>query len=215
MNNMEIYDATRKVPKEAIKLIEAGRLKGMSDINPMWRIKTLTEQFGACGDGWKYEIASQHMEHGAEGQIASFVNIMLYYKLADDTWSQPIPGTGGSMFVSKERNGLYTDDECFKKALTDALSVACKALGIGADIYFSKDTTKYTSKENDKMGFVDKIEAKLVIDAATKKFGSVDKARDNIKPILTKYNAYDVMHIKKVNLKNILKELEGEELNNE
>ena len=29
----------------------------------------------------------------------------------------------------------------YKMALTDALSVACKALGIGADVYFEKDSS--------------------------------------------------------------------------
>lgn len=48
------------------------------------------------------------------------------------------------MFVAKERNGLYTSDECFKMALTDAISVAAKALGIGADVYWQADATKYT-----------------------------------------------------------------------
>lgn len=49
------------------------------------------------------------------------------------------------MFVSLEKNGLHTSDECFKMALTDAISVACKALGIGADIYWERDTDKYTT----------------------------------------------------------------------
>lgn len=30
-------------------------------------------------------------------------------------------------------------------ALTDAISVACKALGIGADVYWDKDSTKYNN----------------------------------------------------------------------
>ena len=42
MNNMKFYDYGRSVPEVAMKPINAGRLKGMSDINPMWRIKTLT-----------------------------------------------------------------------------------------------------------------------------------------------------------------------------
>jgi uncharacterized protein with PIN domain len=67
----------------------------------------------------------------------------LYIKI-DDKWSEAIPGTGGSSFVTKEKNGLYMSDECFKMALTDAISVACKALGIGADVYWDKDKTKYT-----------------------------------------------------------------------
>ena len=36
------------------------------------------------------------------------------------------------------------NDEAFKMAETDALSVACKKLGIGADIYWAGDNTKYT-----------------------------------------------------------------------
>ncbi len=55
----------------------------------------------------------------------------------------PIQGTGGSMFVELQRNGAYVSDECFKMAITDAISVACKQLGIGADVYWEKDQTKY------------------------------------------------------------------------
>jgi hypothetical protein len=32
-------------------------------------------------------------------------------------------------------------------ALTDALSVACKALGFAADVYFEKDRTKYDTQD--------------------------------------------------------------------
>ena len=50
-------------------------------------------------------------------------------------WSAPIPGEGSNFIVSKESTGLRANDEGWKMAVTDALSVACKALGIGADIY--------------------------------------------------------------------------------
>lgn len=142
MDNLKLYEKVRKVPDEAKKTIGAGRLKGMTDINPMWRIKTLTEQFGVCGFGWKYEITDKRLSDGANGEISAFIDINLYIKL-DGEWSEAIPGTGGSSFVASERNGLHTSDECFKMALTDALSVACKALGFGADVYFSKDVSKY------------------------------------------------------------------------
>ena len=61
------------------------------------------------------------------------------------TWSQGIYGTGGSKLVTNEKSGPYVSDEAFKMAQTDALSVACKNLGIGADVYFEKDRTKYTA----------------------------------------------------------------------
>ena len=138
---MELYEKFRAVPDTAKREIGAGRLKGKTDINPMWRIKVLTETFGPCGIGWKYKIIREWLENGANGEISAFMDIELYYKL-DGEWSEAVPGTGGSAFVAKEKNGLYTSDECYKMALTDAISVACKALGIGADVYWGADKTK-------------------------------------------------------------------------
>ena len=145
--NMRIYNQVRAVPQEAKREITAGRLKGKTDINPMWRIKALTEQFGICGIGWKYVITDKRLEAGADGEMSAFVDIDLFIKVGGE-WSEAVPGTGGSAFVAKERNGLYTSDECFKMALTDAISVACKALSFGADVYWQADTTKYTPREN-------------------------------------------------------------------
>jgi len=145
MDNLKYYNLGRQVPQEAKKSIGGGRLKGMTDINPMWRIKKLTEMFGVCGIGWKYEIEKEWIEKNGDEQ-AAFIKISLYIK-DDDKWSEAIPGVGGSMFVTKEKAGLYTSDECFKMALTDALSVSCKALGIAADVYFDKDKSKYDVSE--------------------------------------------------------------------
>lgn len=142
MDNLGIYNALRKPPKEALSPIREGRMKGMSNIEPMWRIKALTEQFGPCGIGWKYEITRQWLDQGADGCIKAFCNILFYFKY-NDQWSEGIPGTGGSSFVAKERNGLYTSDECYKMALTDAISVACKALGMAADVYWGNEPNKY------------------------------------------------------------------------
>lgn len=140
--NMELYIQLQKTPPEAQKRIAAGRLKGMTDINPMWRIKRLTEVFGPCGIGWWYEITDKRIEEGANGEKKAFVDINLFYKWNGEI-SQPIQGTGGSSFVSAETKGLYTSDECFKMALTDAIGISCKAIGMSADIYFQKDQSKY------------------------------------------------------------------------
>lgn len=149
MDNLELYEKIREVPESAKKLITGGRLNGMTDINPMWRIKVLTEQFGICGIGWKPVIKRTWLDVGANGEISANVEIDLFVK-QNDKWSEAIPGIGGSKFISKESAGLYTDDECYKKAYTDALSVACKALGMGADVYFKKDTsTKYDTGKRD------------------------------------------------------------------
>lgn len=146
-NYLDIYNKVREVPDTAKKPINGGRLKGMTDINPMWRIKTLTEQFGPIGFGWYYEILDERIEEGANQEKVAFVRINLYVRYGNE-WSKPIQGTGGSSFVAKESKGMYTSDECFKMALTDAISVACKSLGIGADVYFEKDRSKYDTEQN-------------------------------------------------------------------
>lgn len=145
MGNLDLYNKLKVVPQEAIKPIQNGRLKGKSDINPMWRIKTMTEHFGVCGIGWKYVITKQWTEtYGTETK--AYCNIDLFVKV-DGQWSDAIQGTGGSSEVTMERNGSYVSDECYKMALTDALSVAMKALGVGADIYFEKGKSMdYSSK---------------------------------------------------------------------
>lgn len=145
MENMSFYDYARKVPEVAIKPIKGGRLSGMSDINPMWRIKTLTEMFGPCGIGWWYEITDKRLEHDPiTKQTAAFVEIKLCYKDPETgAESHGIPGLGGASFVAQERSGPYMSDEAEKMALTDAISVAAKALGVAADVYFAKDRTKY------------------------------------------------------------------------
>lgn len=145
--NLEVYNSFRSVPQEAKKEIAAGRLKGFTDINPMWRIKMLTEKFGVCGFGWYYEVIEQKLENGSDGQKSAFVTIHLFVKIEGE-WSKPIVGLGGSSFITNEKNGAYTSDECFKMAFTDALSIACKSLGMGADVYFAKDRTKYDQENN-------------------------------------------------------------------
>lgn len=143
-STMEIYQQCRSVPDYAKKPISSGRMQGKTDISPMWRIEKLTEMFGPCGIGWWYEITSQRIEEGANGEKKAFVDINLYYRWGGET-SRAIPGIGGNTFIARESKGPYTDDECFKKALSDAISVAAKALGVGADVYMGTEQTKYTA----------------------------------------------------------------------
>ena len=140
MDNLKYYNAGRAVPEEAQKSFNNGKFSG-TDINPMWRIKKLTELFGPAGIGWYYEVISERAEEHGDVTIA-IVDLNLYVKYGGE-WSKPIYGTGGNILLRKGS----TSDEGYKMALTDALSVACKALGIGADIYFAKDKTKYTAEK--------------------------------------------------------------------
>ena len=149
MKNMELYDRVKSVPEDAQRTIGAGRLKGMTDINPMWRIEVLTREFGACGKGWKItDVKFDERPYDEETVISCSLNLV-YFDQAFGDWSAPVFGVGAAKSRIKEKGGIYIDDEAVKKAYTDALSVACKALGIGAEIYrYGKSTgSKYDNKE--------------------------------------------------------------------
>lgn len=142
--NLALYNRVREVPVEAKKDIQAGRLKGKTDINPLWRIQTLTREFGPAGIGWYTETERWTEEHGNERAI--YLHIKLYIKV-DGEWSKPVEGYGGAMILSQEKNGLFFDDDAAKKAYTDAISQACRSLGIGADVYWANDATKYQQEK--------------------------------------------------------------------
>lgn len=120
----------------------------MTDINPQWRYHVLTEVFGSCGTGWKYTIDKLWLEQGGN-ETCAFAMVSLYVKISGSDWSDAIPGIGGSKLVASESSGPHTSDECFKMAVTDALSVACKMLGVAADIYAGLwDGSKYIEKKD-------------------------------------------------------------------
>jgi len=146
MSNMDLWNKVAKPPLSALKTIKGGRLKGMTDINPQWRYEALTEHFGQCGVGWYYTITRRWIEEGDGVERCAFAEIDFYYKVGDD-WSAPVPGIGGASFVTQETNKVHTSDECYKMAVTDALSVAVKMLGFGAEIYAGRyDGSKYREK---------------------------------------------------------------------
>lgn len=136
-----VYDALRTPDKRALKTIQGGRLKGMTDIKPQWRTQIMTEVFGLCGFGWKYDPpVFTYQTIGNETNV--ICNTNLYVKV-DGEWSAAIPGVGGSKVATMEKNGMYVSDEAEKMALTDALSVAMKTIGVAADVYIGYSDSKY------------------------------------------------------------------------
>jgi hypothetical protein len=128
--NLKVFDALSVPPDWAMKRIAGGRLTGKTDINPQWRIKAMTEQFGPVGTGWRWEIIRLWTEPAPAGQVFAFAHIHLFVGDGAAT-----PGIGGSMLVEQEAKGLYANDEAFKMAITDALSTAMKMHGVGSAVY--------------------------------------------------------------------------------
>lgn len=147
-DNMERYNRMSRPPARALKTIPAGRLKGMTDIKPQWRIEVMTENYGECGVGWYHEIVNLWTEKGANEEVTAHAQVNIYIRNGAE-WSKPISGIGGAMLIAKEKGGLYTSDEAYKMAVTDAISVALKYLGVGADIYNGLwDGSKYNTSRD-------------------------------------------------------------------
>lgn len=150
MENLKFYNAGAEVPANAQKRITGGDLNGKTDISPMWRIKKLTEMFGPVGLGWKIAIERLWLEDrlGDEVIANAAITLQVKYNGIDGEWSDPIPGVGGNKALKKDKRGEVCNDEAYKMALTDAISVACKLIGIGANVYWEKDATKYTGRQD-------------------------------------------------------------------
>lgn len=165
MENMEIYEKFRNVPENAVKPFDNGSFKG-TDINTMWRIKCLTEQFGPVGKGW-YIRPEKTWKEDIEDEVYVFMDISLFVKYPGETeWSAPIYGTGGNKLVKyvKSSDRYKGSDEAYKMAATDAFGNACKYLGIGADVYWENDKTKYTpfeNKKNDRVKLIEELKGDL------------------------------------------------------
>lgn len=134
VSNMEIYDAVRSVPASARKEFERNGFRG-TEINGMYRIECLTSLFGPAGLCWRTEVLGKWTETNADGSVSVFMEINLFVKYRGE-WSQGIYGIGGHSLTRMK-------DEAYKCAYTDALGVACKALGIGADVYYDSPDGKY------------------------------------------------------------------------
>lgn len=144
--NLKIWEKYKSVPDSAMKGFDNGKFKG-TDINTMWRIKSLTEQFGICGIGWYFTIKRTWVENTPNGEQFAFAEIELFVKV-NGQWSMPISGNGGNKLTRVKKDGeVSTSDEAFKMAVTDALGVACRNLGFGADVYWANDRTKYTESD--------------------------------------------------------------------
>ena len=140
---IDIYESLARPPKDALREIQAGKLKGKTDINPQWRYKAMTEKFGLVGIGWKYEVQKLWTEAGAGNEKLAFAQVAVFVK-DGDAWSEPIVGIGGSKLVQFEKGAFVSNDEGYKMAVTDAFSTALKMLGVAADIYAGRwDGTKY------------------------------------------------------------------------
>ena len=199
MGNMEIYEKFRNVPENAVKPFDNGSFKG-TDINTMWRIKCLTEQFGSVGKGW-YIRPERTWKEDIGDEAYVFMDISLFVKFPGETeWSAPIYGTGGNKLVKyvKSSDRYKGSDEAYKMAATDAFGNACKYLGIGADVYWENDKTKYTpfeNKKNDRVKLIEELKG--------------DMPAETLREIATKHNCLNLAKATDEDFAAFIKELKA------
>lgn len=157
-DTLAYWTSWQHVAPGMLKKISGGSLNGMTDINPVWRFQALTEAFGPCGFGWKIREA-ERWTCEACGEIAAFVKVELYINIGG-TWSEPIEGVGGSKLVRRDKNGTNLTDEAWKMATTDAVSVACKSLGIAADVYTGRQSYADPDQKADGLDYGTKYESR-------------------------------------------------------
>lgn len=143
MSNLEIWNNVKQTPQCFLRTIKGGPLQGKSDINPQWRLMAMTQAFGMVGHGWTYRIVRTWSENGHDGSVMCFAEVAVKTRLNGE-WGEEFSGIGGSKIIHKYPSRLEVSDEGYKMAVTDALSVAFKAVGVAADIYLGNyDGSKY------------------------------------------------------------------------
>ncbi|NNU70402.1 hypothetical protein G9X67_34695 [Rhizobium sp. WYCCWR 11152] len=131
----------RTDPAHTKKFKRAGGFEGTA-IKPMWSYRMMTEEFGPCGKGWGINQPKFDVVPATEGEILVYCTVSVWY----ETHDQMAFGVGGDKVVGKNKFGLSTDDEAFKKAYTDAVTNALKMIGVGADVHMGMfDDSKYVN----------------------------------------------------------------------
>jgi len=141
-NNTELWDKLGKTdPKHTKSFKRAGGFSGTA-IKPMFSYRRMTEEFGPCGIGWGINAPAFEVVAGPEGEVLVFCTVSIWHENRD----QIVFGVGGDKAVGKNKYGLASDDEAFKKAFTDAITNAMKLIGVGADVHMGMfDDNKYVN----------------------------------------------------------------------
>lgn len=139
--NTKLWDMLgRTDPKHTKAFTRGGGFKGTA-IKPIWSYLRMTEEFGACGTGWGVNPPTFDVQDCGEERLV-FCTASIWYGNRE----QVCFGVGGDKVIGKNKFGLSTDDEAFKKAYTDAITNALKMIGVGADVHMGLfDDSKYVN----------------------------------------------------------------------
>tara|TARA_R100000231_G_scaffold2492_7_gene4502 strand:+ start:6333 stop:6791 length:459 start_codon:yes stop_codon:yes gene_type:complete len=152
MTNKRYWDQLKTTDPRFTKKINKG-FGELTTIDPMYQIMKMTEVFGPCGIGWGWDCKYTY----TDSMVFAEVTIWL------DCKSQNYGPVSSVQSLHKSNGKL--DDECTKKAMTDALTKALSHVGVSADVFLGMhDNSKYVEKvKADIKSNVDKSKVKEVI----------------------------------------------------
>ena len=107
-----------------------GGFKGTA-IEPMWRIKRLTEELGPCGFGWGFEVKDDRIV--GERSPIHVIRIRFWYDWNGQRCE--FDSYGCTPVLVKRRDGMIPNEDFAKMSLTDAIVTASTKLGQCADVY--------------------------------------------------------------------------------
>lgn len=134
--NMKLWSAVSTTDPKNTKKVTLGRT--FTAISPHSQIKAATVQFGPVGADWGWTV--EKVEYPPNDTVA--VLVRLWHGLPDN------------FFEQWGQNGLYTnnakdkdDQDCMKKATTDAVTKCLSYLGFNADVFEGKfDDNRYVEQ---------------------------------------------------------------------
>jgi|APCry4251928276_1046603.scaffolds.fasta_scaffold47831_3 hypothetical protein len=122
-------------------------------INATYQAQKATETFGPCGIGWGIDILEERYQDGApliqDGtvvgkEVIHVLRVKLWYVYQGKRGE--VIHFGQTPFVSRNKNGFFTDEEAPKKSMTDAMSKCLSLIGFSADVHLGLyDDNKYVA----------------------------------------------------------------------
>jgi hypothetical protein len=139
----DLWDRLGKTdPKHTKGFKRAGGFSGTA-IKPIYSYRRMTEEYGPCGIGWGVGQPTFQTVEAPEGEVLVYCTVSIWHGTRENI----VFGVGGDKAVGKNKYGIVTDDEAFKKAFTDAVTNALKLIGVGADVHMGLfEDNKYLSE---------------------------------------------------------------------
>ena len=151
--SMELWNAVAVTNPNFVKgFTRSGGFSGTA-INATYQAQKATETFGPCGIGWGIDILEERYQDGApliqDGavvgkEVIHVLRVKLWYVYEGKRGE--VIHFGQTIFVGRNKNGFFTDEEAPKKSMTDAMSKCLSLIGFSADVHLGLyDDNKYVA----------------------------------------------------------------------